>query len=97
MQGEATKPVEQQLTYQTAVIYVQPLGAGDERAKVTGATVLRGGQEEVDMQTSQRGRGQAAALCGTEKPLLPCRIDLVVPDVRRVADEQRSSINLLKL
>ena len=49
----ATELIGEHLTHQRAVVDIQPLRRGDERAVVAIAGVLQSRQEEVNVQTGQ--------------------------------------------
>ena len=89
MQRLAAEAVEEQLAHQFPVVHVQPLRGRDEGPVVPGPSVLRGGEEEVDVEPRQGARVQAPAAGGSAQPRLPLGRDPVVPDIRGIADEQR--------
>ena len=92
----AAQLVEQKPAHECAVVDVQPLRGGDERAEIAAAPVLGGGEEEMDVQARQGARVQAVSAGGLQEPGLPLRRDLVVAHVGRVADEERRALRLGK-
>ena len=89
----ASQAVEQQLAHQASVVDVHPLGAGDECAVVAAAPVLCRRKEEVDMQARKPTRLHSPASRRLKEPSFPLRCDLMVPHIRRIAQEERGPVD----
>src|SRR5260370_1256941 len=79
---------EQQGADEAAIVDIEPLGGGDQHSGVTGGRVQGGGEEEMGVQAGQATGGHAQPGGGGTEPVLPGRRHLMVPHVRRVAQEQ---------
>src|SRR6185437_8899378 len=55
------------------------------------------GEEEMNMESGELARGMSERLRLRDKPLLPLRVNQVMPNVRRVADEQRPTLDRRQL
>lgn len=70
-----------------AIVYVEPFGRRNECTVVTGPSKLTGFQEEVNMQAREFAGFEAVSRCSFGKPVLPVCRDVVMADIRRIADK----------
>ena len=75
---------QDQRPYQRAVIHIQPFSGRDERPEIAWARAFRRRQEKIHVKPGKLARGVAKFRGLLEKPVLPFRRDLMMPNVRRI-------------
>jgi hypothetical protein len=87
----APKMVQKQLAHQLAIIHVKPFRCCNKHAKIIRPCLQSRCEKEMHMQSGQLAGTAAKSKCAICEPPLSIRLDLVVPNVRRVSYEERGA------
>ena len=85
----AAQAIGHQISKGLAVIDIKPFGRGDKTADISRLGKFESLQKEMQMQACQLTAGMAKFAQLFRIPMFPFRGDIMMSDIRRVADEER--------
>ena len=96
---KTTKPqiLQQKGSNETSIIHIQPFGRSDEATEVSWRCMQRRGKKKICVQTGQLACRNPSLRRVPNQPCLPFWFNQVMPDIRRIADIKRPSLNALDL